>query len=172
MSYKTIYKDFTKIIQSINDNVMIYNEFNKVKIINEIKNLSELYNGNFNIYNLEYKCDLYETYIIDILKYNIAFVFTIYEKDGFLKIKLTTLDYEYLLYISNYEEESYLIDIFYGSMLNVFTKISCDIDQFTYELILLKKFNKEFINEKIVINNISNVYDYLNIVNNKLKRVK
>ena len=55
-------------------------------------------------------------------------------------------------------------------MLNNFTKLSCEIDQFTYELILLKKFNKIILDKKLILTDITDIYKYLNEVDEKLKR--
>lgn len=169
MSYKELYENVKCIIENdINNEFINVSVNSKENIVNTLKEISNSYKGKFYIYNLKYKLDLYETYIIDFNDLKFGFVFTIYEENNEYKIKVTPLDYEYLIDISdfNYDKLSYLIDVFYGSMLNCFSNVAMNTEQFNYEFILLKKFNRNIIDENIYIKDIKDIYNYLNIFKN------
>lgn len=149
MTYKELYKNLKS---NINRNS--YLESIKYGFITNIEEYLKIVANDYKLeyltYSLEYKKDIYTTYILESRILCCSFVITLKETNiEEYDFYITPLDYEYIHYSTNNSKDC-LIDVFYGSMINSFGKLAIELDEFNYEYILLRKFKKELLKKSFI----------------------
>lgn len=167
LSYKKLYNELKLNINQKSYEECFDNNGRRMSLKEYFTFVSNCYNLNYFSEELEYKKDIYTTYVLDCRVLCCAFVITLKEINiNQYEFYITPIDYEYIHYTTNTSKDC-LIDVFYGSMTNCFGKLAIELDEFNYEYILLRKFKKELLTKPMFISNIEDVYKYLLKVDKK-----